>query len=166
MSSTLKKSSLSYGPHSTSSALGACVPLRLGSFRVFRGRMGLCKASGRRQCRIRIQGCIHHNPCIHTATSKVMQVCLIQVRPYAIRFTTARAVPIDVYYCNRFTSQRASECRSNRLNSIHDSTHSTGRVRQTPVTIINQCSIAVNRVSETLTLNSSTAIPGLTGLAS
>ena len=96
---------------------------------LFRGRMGLCKASERRQCRTRIQGCTHHNPYRHTATFKVMQVCLTQVRPYAIKFTTARAVSIEMYYGNQSITQRASECRLNRLSCIHDSIHSAGRVR-------------------------------------
>ena len=97
--------------------------------------------------------------CGHTATFRVMQVCLIQVRPYAIRCTTARAVSINVYYSNQST-QRASECRLNNPSCIYGSIHRIGRVQGTPVTISSHSSVPVHKVSETLTLNSSTAIPG------
>jgi len=112
------------------------------------------KASERRQCRTRIQGCIHRSTCRHTATFRVMQVRLIQVRLYAVGFTTARAVQVTVHYCNHST-HRASGFRLNSLTCIHDSIHRDGRVQETPVIITSHSSIPVHRVSKTLTLNSS-----------
>ena len=67
------------------------------------------------------------------------------IQVYSIRFITARAVDITLYYANQL-AQRVSELRINRVSLIHSSIRA-GKIGHTPVNIVSQCSIPVHTSS-------------------